>query len=309
MLRIENAGRIPRRARCVPARFSYVITHMDCPSCRQYAADHLLNCPSCGVHIGFPNVRKATEDRNQRQLRFRYAEARTSLLTRGTWQIAQQFERLVAQSSRAIPARWAILVQNAVEQDGGVFLTYYQQVNAGRRQPQNNAHDIQRQAIDATFFPYYFEQITFLALSLGNRGIEYYGDFHFAYNPQKISSRTSVFEKNSLSFARENKMVAGDSGCTAGFMSAWEQRGVLSLCKLNAKITPQMQQSDFPGLLLDSTSAEGADFVECHVHGSVGFQGLDEVTCRPATTDEKRVTQLRVIRLLRQQGIETKEVP
>jgi len=222
------------------------------------------------------------------------------LAKQGLEQAAQNVEDLVTQHGTAVLARWSSQVKDLVEKDRGFFLTFYQQVSANRRSPQDNGWDTKRRAVDAALFPYYEEQVSFLCLSLNDRGLEYYGDFHFSFSIPSTSHRTTVCQENSVLFCEKHKTTTINPDLK-GFVATWDNRGKLAVCKLDDAVQHGQTQEDIHALLIqaDPQNRKGyEDFIECHVYGPLHVENSRLITYRPATRKEDRTVQRRAVRLL-----------
>jgi len=98
---------------------------MLCPQCQCDIHPHYTECPECGYHLGFPNVRQAHEAAEVAALRQRYLDAMKDLDTRGAAAVSQHFEQLVANDSRpVICRRWGMLIA-ILDQKDELFQTFY----------------------------------------------------------------------------------------------------------------------------------------------------------------------------------------
>lgn len=277
---------------------------MKCPQCQVEVSQSRVTCDKCLYHLGYPNVRFAAQAVYVKALETRFAATLQKLEDQGLKDAAQNVQDLVAQRSTAVLARWSSLIED-LEKDRGFFLTFYQQVSANRRSPQDNGWDTKRKAVDAALFPYYEEQVSFLCLSLNDRGVEYYGDFHFSFSIRSICHRTTVCQENSVVFCETHKTTIINPDLR-GFVASWDDRSKLALCKLQDAVQHGQTVEDIQALLIqdDPQNRKGyEDFIECHVYGLPHVLNSREITYRPATRKEDRAAQKRAVRLLKGLGL------
>lgn len=234
----------------------------------------------------------------------RYNDTISILLAAGHANAGQSIENTIASQSTAVLVRRSHLVCDLVEKDNGNFLTFYQQIDAGRRNPENTEWDIKRRAVDAVLFPYYEKQICFLCLSLNDRGIQHYGDFHFSFSGSVIGGRTTVFEENSVNFFDRHQTIATAPNFK-GYVAEWGERGKLAVCKLQSAVqncqTPLNPQAF---LIHEDPQRLGADdFIECHVHGPLNVKDAQKIMYREATLEMDRFFQDRALLLLQSLGL------
>ena len=187
--------------------------------------------------VGFPNVCAAEEADEDAALQQRYEEARAVAVGKRAESQLADFERAVDSSQAVMAKRWDT-VSRIVDQDGELFKTFYRQVDDGDREPQDNGLDQQRQAVDAMLFPHYLKEIHFAALSLNGCGPESYGKCHLTFRTKTIAARASLFEKNTLVFARE-RSVPATSGPEPGFKSNCNNRATGRGSKLRRSAGPR----------------------------------------------------------------------
>ena len=71
---------------------------MLCPQCSTKISPHLSICPDCDQHVGFPNVRAASEPHETAALEHRYDKAFDAARQDGSEAILKSFEQAVAAS-------------------------------------------------------------------------------------------------------------------------------------------------------------------------------------------------------------------
>jgi hypothetical protein len=151
--------------------------------------------------------------------------------------------------------------------DNQLYATFYQNVQANSRLPQDNEWDRIRQAVDALLFPYYYEDIRFGALSLDGSGVSGYGDYCISLRQAAIRERASVFEENTILFIKKRRIVAGDV-LPLGYRASWKNRAMLAAAKLGGRLNPATTSDEYQALLIP-LSARDADFIEVHIFGPI----------------------------------------
>lgn len=279
---------------------------MQCPSCRQSVSLHWVTCQNdgCGAHLGYPNVRFAQQQDHVNALDRRHNDTISALTFTGHADEAQSLENTIGSASTAVLVRRSSLVRDMLEKDNGNFLTFYQQIDAGRRHPENPDWDIKRRAVDAVLFPYYEKQVCFLCLSLNDCGMEYYGEWHFSFSGSVIGDRTSVFEENAVIFFNTHKIIATAPNFK-GYVAAWADRGKLAVCKLQSDIQNGHTPLNLQAILIreDPQGLGADDYVECHVHGPLNVKDAQRIMYRKATLEMDLLYQDRALLLLQSLGL------
>jgi hypothetical protein len=203
-------------------------------------------------------------------------DARHGADVRGCAAIADAF-LLAAAGSRAVIARPLGEVERLARNDHEVFSTYYKQVEAEMRLP--DEWDPIRRIAEEALFPGYKEDIRFAALTLDDRGLASYGGCFFTLRASLIAHRTSVFEENNVLFMKERDLKLSEMlDLPRGYRATWYDRGKLCLAKLGDALQPSTTSADFPGLLLrqGATTADD-DFVEVHVWGPITIRTIEKI--------------------------------
>lgn len=249
---------------------------MDCQSCGGPVPASASRCPVCQADVGFPNVRAARADRETNALRQRVADALTSARARGCEAILAELASAVG-SSMALIARSLSVVLRLVSSDTELYPSYYLQVAAGTRIPEENYWDRRRGAVDQALFPNYAERITFAALSLDGLGLARYGAYAIVLREDRIEHRATVFEENPFAFFQRHRVVTGDP-VPPGYRALWASRGQLAQAKLQYKLDPTTQSTEFAQILLtNGPTAKDDDFIEVHVFGPIHRRAIERV--------------------------------
>ena len=130
---------------------------MKCGGCGQDVPEHVDRCPVCGRDVGFPNVRAAEQDDERAALDDRYRSASEDAVRRGCQEILTNFEKAV-RTSKAVFCRSLGVASEPLSSEQALFATFYSQIRAGARLPEDNEFDRMRGPIDQTLFPYYAEK-------------------------------------------------------------------------------------------------------------------------------------------------------
>ena len=285
---------------------------MLCPQCGLDISPHHVTCPKCQFHVGFPNVRAAGEQREVDALEVRYQAARQHARQNACETALDQFETAVKQSKAVLCKRWGTL-SKLTEVDNALFQTFYEQIDHGR-EPEDNEYDRARVAVDSTFFPYYYEQTHFAALSLNDAGLGGYagpggyGECTFVFRDVAISHRTTVFEENTVVFCQKVTIPVGQQP-PAGFRAGWQDRHKLAAAKLHREITAQTDPNDFPGILMKQKGGTATDeFIEAHIYGKLPLENVELAVGRKPLNNADQVIMRRAERKLKLAGIQPKIV-
>jgi hypothetical protein len=251
---------------------------MQCPYCsytdvRPWERD----CPSCGKHCGYPNLRRANEPGEVLALEQRFAAQEDRATTRDC---AQLFAEFVASAggSQAVMSRIDKVALSLLENENSLWRSFYDQVSSGLRRPEETPIEDQRSLADERLFPKYRNEICFAALSLNGLGPAYYGTCSVTFTEELIAHRASVFEENGLSFVRK----LGFGPVPSGSRAPWNRRGQLAGAKLGGKITPGLTSSDFEGLLMSQDPEDrDPEFIEVHVYGALHRSAISRIRFWP----------------------------
>jgi len=184
-----------------------------------------------------------------------------------------------------------------------LFRTYYELLESGDRVPLDNEFDQARLAVDATFFPYFYQKVNFAALSGDGRGLESYGDVHFTFKDSSISHRTTVFEENTLVFCRKHKVIVGQPP-PEGFLSTWENRGKVAVAKLAKKLDKTTNEREFSSILVLQTGKTDADeFIECHIFGKLTVSNIESFRSKKPKHKADKLLAKRIRRKLKDLGV------
>jgi hypothetical protein len=237
---------------------------MQCPACNAAFRMHERNCPVCDADVGYPNVRAALAPDEVAALNERGEQASKSCAQRQCAEPLEQFRDHVRES-RAVLCRSLSQVMTLVSSDNELYASFYSQVSAHTRRPEETVVEQERLVADSLLFPFYKDEIRFAALSIDGEGVTKYGTCSLVLKDAAIRQRATVFEKNSLEFCRERKLGVG-SPVPPGYRASWKDRETLAAAKLHESVERGSDSASFAHMLLNN---ETGDFVEVHVFGPI----------------------------------------
>lgn len=270
-------------------------------SCGTPIPPHVRDCLGCGKSVGFPNVRKAAQRSEREALVARIKTAEQSASAGKYQPELEAFANAVATASHAVIARSLMALDAFIRSDSQLMTSFYKQVRAQSRVPEDNDWDRGRAAADSTINPIYFEEIQFAALSLDGLGSKWYGAYHITIKDLMIEQRASVFEENPFLFC-ERKGVAAGAAAPPGYRATWEDRGLLAKAKLFHRLRKDMEASEFPGVLLQQgADLRSNDFIEVQVYGALHPAVIERVR-GPAPQKSDKALWRQVLRRLNELG-------
>ena len=255
------------------------VLSMDCPRCNTNIREHERHCPTCQHDVGFPNVRASESVDETTALESRYRKAIDAAIVNRSASVLQQFESAV-KKSLAVICRPIRIIERILNSDNEIYSTFYMEIGAELRRPQDNKFDRGRYAVDATLFPGYQEEIRFAALSLNDYGTAGYGECAMFLSDSAISNRASVFEENSFFFMENHDVVVGQKP-PVGYRATWDCRHYLAVAKLQHMINTSTIPSEFGTILLQSGQPHKTDdFIEVHVFGPITRRALEKIVIK-----------------------------
>lgn len=249
---------------------------MDCPLCGSPVSENLRNCPACQADVGFPNVRAAEQPEERDALLKRVEEAKVSTAARNCSDVLQDF-MLTVLSSRVVLCRGFSVLARLASSDTQLYATYYGEIEAESRLPEDNEWDRFREPVDSTLFPHYHKDMRVAALTLDGRGVDRYGAYAILLREEMIRTRTTVFEENPPVFCRKHKIALGQEW-PRGYRATWEERNLLAAAKLHSHLNGSTPQTEYPQILLSSgTGPEDDNFIEVHIFGPFNRRAFERV--------------------------------
>jgi hypothetical protein len=137
-------------------------------------------------------------------------------------------------SSKAVISRSLATVQDLIDSDRRNYTSFQRQLLSGARVAEANEYDFVRTQVEAALFPNFHPDILFGFLALGGATLTGYGAYAMVLKEQMIANRATVFEENSLDFARKHRLALADP-LPPGFRATWANRDVLAKAKLHRR--------------------------------------------------------------------------
>jgi len=185
--------------------------------------------------------------------------------------------------------------------DSALYTSYYHQVDAATRIPEDNEWDRTRESVDSAVFPHYYREINYGALSLNGVGQTAYGPFSVVLRGAAISERASVFDEPLFPFFKSHGVVVGNP-LPPGYRATWQSRDRLAAAKLGPRLKPTTNPVDFPSLMLPSGGNTAGDCIEVHVYGPLHRRAIARVIGRPANRRADKILIASLKRKLEETG-------
>ncbi len=223
----------------------------------------------------FPNVTVVSKDEERSALELRYQEMVRNLTDAGKLPQLKQLENLLNKSvaCKAMP-RWDI--ERLVNAETATFGTYYKQITAETRIPDDNKWDRLRRIADALFFENYGFEINFAALSTNGAWLDNYGDGAIFFKENMIAHRTTLFEQNTAKWIEENQY---HTEIPKGSRALWSERAKLGVAKLGNNILDGNQNYDSM-ILSCGKDSESDIFIEVHIYGTFSIKSAKSVAIK-----------------------------
>lgn len=262
---------------------------MQCPECDAAVRSYERNCAVCNADVGYPNVRAASMEPERQALEERMIDAANSCARRGCSEVLEKFQNEVRQS-RAVLCRSLNQVLTLISSDNDLYASFYSQVNAQTKRPEETVIERERLVADAILFPYYQHEIRFASLSLDEHGAINYGACSLVLSDAAIRNRATVFEKNSVEFCRERKLGVG-TPLPPGYRAPWKDRATLAAAKLYESLKPDTHSASFPSMLLNKKTG---DFIEVHIFGPLHRRAVEAISVAPIShpSDEALIIEI-----------------
>jgi hypothetical protein len=185
-----------------------------------------------------------------------------------------------------------------IESDRRNYAGFQRQLVSGVRVAQDNEFDRVRTQVEAALFPNFHIDMLFAFLALGSATLTGYGAYAMVLKEQMIAQRATVFEENSIDFARRFRLTL-DAPIPPGHRATWAQRDILAKAKLHSELTSITLDTDFPGILVRDRGGTGnSDFIEVHIFGTLNRYSIERLIGPAPKTREDRVIWQRLQRQL-----------
>ena len=246
----------------------------DCPGQVPYSAEE---CPVCKSRsLGPPNVRWAERPDERAALQQRVDCAEAKARTEGRSLELEAF-KVALSHARVVMNRHLMVLQSWVSESNPFFVSFYRQVQQGRI-PNCTEWDEQRGAAEQTINPWCHQDLIYAALTLNDKGMDYYGAYTVILRLSTIEKRSSVFEENPFYFNKRHNVISGESP-PSGYRAGWANRAALAVAKVGDRIPRGASSEDFNKALMEQDGNKAdCDFVEVHIHGSIHWQSIESVS-------------------------------
>ena len=236
-----------------------------CGKCGTEVPDAVRDCPICGTHHGFPNVKSAASE--AAELQGRWEAARLDARGRGCDAQVQALEDALSAVHAVVNVDVGFL-HRLLTNEHTLYSAYGKQVAAGVRAAASSEHDRQRTSVEGLLFGSWGNELCYAALSLDGRGLTSYGEISLELRDAAIDDRASLLEENSFDFVRRHRLVPGDP-LPRGYRAPWADRARLAVSKLASSVHEATTANDHARLLLAANATRTTDdFVEVHVFGT-----------------------------------------
>lgn len=263
-----------------------------CPNCKSPVIASEEKCPTCGDHLGAPNVRAANVPKERAALQKRYQDALERAEFRKAKDAVTSF-RSAVENSIAVASCSLYVLRELAASENALYTNYYLAVRGEVRRAAESENDRVRRSVDAILFGTYADQIRFAALSLDGLGLQSYGKDGLAYGlglkDVAIAKRASLLEENEYDFAKRHSL---DTSATLpeGYRSDWESRAKLAVAKLGDSISSGLPKSEYGKVLMNNSGDRTKDqFIEIHIFGTFNINAVSSVcgTSKPKRPEEK----------------------
>lgn len=266
-----------------------------CSECGSAIPHDRADCPTCGIHAGFPNVREVSSVSEKEALERRYNKAMNNAIADGRH---VQFEALshASKDTRSVIAIDLDYLAGFMIKDETLYASYALMVSGEIRKAASSINDKKRRGVEGFFFGSYADKIRYAALSLDGKGLSSYGAFTLVLKEVAVKSRATLLEENSFKFFDKFKAQIPDN-FPPGYRAIWSDRHKLVIAKLADRITTATANKDFPGTLLScGGNRDTDDFIEVHIYGAFDSAAVEAVVGSSKTSVKSEKAQLAVIK-------------
>src|SRR5229473_684357 len=145
-----------------------------CNNCAVLISDSVDRCTSCGMDVGFPNVRDA--EKEQSALISRYEAVVESARQQGLYDNLLRFEEAAGKAFAVFNVELEDL-DFLLSNDMRIYSTYRLQVSGETRKTANTENDRHRMMVEGAIFGSYGKNIRYASLSLDGNGLMSYGAY------------------------------------------------------------------------------------------------------------------------------------
>jgi hypothetical protein len=272
---------------------------VNCNFCNRVLDDARTDCPSCGKHTGFPNVRIAETPEEKEALEARYSTALASAVLRGASDSVEKFDVAVGVSSAVVTMNLDTLRVLATD-DKALFTSYHLAVRAQVRRTAKMPFDQHRCAVDGKMWGSAGAHIRYAALSLDGRGLSSYGTCFVKLRESHIAHRASVLESNTFDFL---ETIAPGQELPLGYRSNWTDRHKVAVAKCVDEIKPASTAADFGEIILKSNGNRAEDeFIEVHIFGTFDMGAVESVRIAMGPRNRSEAVALEIVKEIAQRA-------
>lgn len=258
----------------------------------------------CDHPLGYPNVRKALDERED--LITRYETARRA----GDATRLDEIERLASEARPTITM--SVEACDDIMRDRK-YRSYEQRLERGDRQAAMEGDHSDRGQVSAKLFPTYEDNVVYAALTSGKRGLHSYGAISVLWEVTEhyLGKRMSLLEENSFHFYDKHDLARLGAPIPKGYRSVWKDRAKLAVAKIGPKISGAMSLAAMNDLFFCPMDQRYDDtFIEIAIHAEEGLDSLDvKAVSVLAVPEQDDANRLRCVRdTCRKRGIEIVEL-
>lgn len=262
-----------------------------CLKCDAIQHSISLTCPVCGTHLGYPNVRLATNHSEREALDERFNAAKQRLVDKDFETELQDLLSVVESHGSVVVSMPKNVALNLVTDPKNQYVGYEKLVGSGVRAPANFADDKHRKIVTGELFGSEGENVIYGALSLSNRGAKTYGDIYCKLRKVTVDERTSFLEMNSYDYISKFK-----DDLPLGYKSNWEDSPKLAAIKLenNEQIKSNCNFDDWESSLLvcDGENRKNDEFIEAHIYGKFNVNSIEHMEiAEPIDKQERAIAE------------------
>lgn len=262
-----------------------------CPKCDAIQHSISLTCPVCGAHLGYPNVRLATNQSERDALYERFDAAKQRLVDNSLETELQDLLSVVESHGCVVVSMPINVALNLVTDPKNQYVGYEKLVGSGVRAAAEFADDKHRKIVAGELFGSEGENVIYGTLSLSHRGAKTYGDMYCKLRKVAVDDRTSFIEMKSYDFIDKYK-----DDLPLGYKSNWEDSPKLAVIKLegNDQIKSNYSFDEWESSLLvcDGKNQENDEFIEAHIYGKFNVESIEHMEiAEPIGKGDKKMAE------------------
>jgi hypothetical protein len=250
---------------------------IECEKCnKRTMQENEVKCAACWWPFAkfSPPARAASADDEKTAIRRNFSEALLKLEDKEKLLL---FEKIITEKSFAVISVFYGNFNQIMQSDKIIYQTYANQRAAEGRTIASPEDDKWRRGVDAVMYGEHGENIVTAALSLNFKGLPSYGDVYVKLDTSCIAYRSAVLIMNSYDFVDKYNMTPKANKRPLGFLSTWDDRGLLAAFKHAETIArEEINETDFEEIILQSDGDRRLDiFLEVHFYGGFNRQAIE----------------------------------